>query len=535
MGARNNSCLLVAFSLVVILIVQYARSPWRSVPPGPWGPPILGQAMDFLDKRWLFGKDCKQRFKDIMYLHCFGQPIVVFNSLKSATELLDRRASIYSSRPRFIMAHEILSGGLLAIFIPYGDLWRRTRRAAHESLTKLAVRDYHTILHKESVLLASALLERPDALEKHFERAAASAAMSILYDYPTLETENDKNLKEVHTFIDHMVWSASRTVFLVQLLPWLMNIPERQVLTPPRWKYEGRKSFMQYTRMFKSLLNQVHKDISNGSERPSVSASLIKNFDRNGLSYQEMSWLVGTLYAAGSETTSTTMYWWALAMIAHPEVQKHAQAELDAVVGRSRTPTFSDAPDLPYIQAVVKEILRWRPALPFALPHATTEDDWYDGMFVPKGTLCLANLWHCHHDPAYYGDDAANFNPQRFLDVEGKLIPGPGEARDEGHKAYGFGRRVCVGRHVANDSLFIYVATILWAMNLERVRDQDKNEVPLDLVTFIDTGMVLYVFHHPCVDFYIRYSKPVPFSCRTTPRFPEVFSILEEEKELLKA
>lgn len=185
------------------------------------------------------------------------------------------------------------------------------------------------------------------------------------------------------------------------------------------------------------------------------------------------------------------MSWWALAMLANPDIQKRAQAELDTVVGRSRVPTFSDVPSLPYIQAMAKETLRWRPPLPLSIPHSTTEDDWYDGMFIPKGTICLPNLWHCHHDPTFYGDDAAKFNPERFLDPSGKIISGPAETRDEGHTTYGFGKRACVGKHLANDSLFIFIATTLWAANLEEHRDHDGNDVTLDTDSFVDTGIVL--------------------------------------------
>jgi cytochrome P450 len=187
------------------------------------------------------------------------------------------------------------------------------------------------------------------------------------------------------------------------------------------------------------------------------------------------------------------MIWWALAMIVHPEIQKRAQDQLDLVVGRFRPPTFADAPNLPYIQALVKETLRWRPALPMGFPHRTTEDDWYEGMFIPKGTSCIANVWQCNHDPAYYGDDAASFNPQRFLDERGQLIPGPAETRDDGHSTYGFGRRACVGKHAANDALFMSMATVLWAMRLERPRDESGKEVPLDTETLVDSGMVMYV------------------------------------------
>jgi cytochrome P450 len=178
-------------------------------------------------------------------------------------------------------------------------------------------------------------------------------------------------------------------------------------------------------------------------------------------------------------------------MITHPEIQKRAQDELDAAVGRSRTPTFADAPNLPYIQALIKESLRWRPPLPLGIPHTTTEDDWYEGMFIPKGTMCMVNLWQCHHDPESYGPDAASFNPERFLDEHGRLVAGPMETRDDGHSSYGFGRRACVGKHAANESLFIDMATILWAAHLEPARDESGKEIPPDTETPIDLGTVL--------------------------------------------
>ena len=73
-------------------------------------------------------------------------------------------------------------------------------------------------------------------------------------------------------------------------------------------------------------------------------------------------------------------------MVAYPEVHKRAQAELDSAVGWLRVSTISDAPHLPYIQVIVKEVLRWRPVLLLGLPHTSTEYDWYNGMFIPKGT-----------------------------------------------------------------------------------------------------------------------------------------------------
>lgn len=194
--------------------------------------------------------------------------------------------------------------------------------------------------------------------------------------------------------------------------------------------------------------------------------------------------------SAGAETTSTTLEWCALAMIAFPEVQCRAQAELDAVVGRDRLPTFADSPHLPYLRAVIKEVLRWRPALPLGVPHAATEEDWYEGMYIPKGTICIVNAWHCNHDPAVFGEDAYEFRPERHLDEHGELSSGPAETNQAGHVAFGFGRRVCVGKDLAQDSLFISIARILWAAKLESGRDESGREVPLDTDTIVDLGIV---------------------------------------------
>jgi hypothetical protein len=105
--------------------------------------------------------------------------------------------------------------------------WRRTRRAAHEILTKVVVRDYHPVFCKEAILLASAILDSPDALDKHIQRSSASATMSILYDYPTLENEHDETITQIHTFIDRMSAASAPGAHLVEKFPWMIYIPER--------------------------------------------------------------------------------------------------------------------------------------------------------------------------------------------------------------------------------------------------------------------------------------------------------------------
>ena len=181
-------------------------------------------------------------------------------------------------------------------------------------------------------------------------------------------------------------------------------------------------------------------------------------------------------------------------MVAYPEVQYRAQAELDAVVGRARLPSFADAPRLPYVQAVVREVLRWRPAVRLGIPHALAEDDWYEGMFLPKGATCIANVWQCNHDRAVFGDDADEFKPERHLGNDGELLPGPKETNQEGHVSFGFGRRVCVGRDMANDLLFIHTARILWAATIQFARDEKGKEQRPDTSAFVEVGLIRRVF-----------------------------------------
>jgi cytochrome P450 len=237
------------------------------------------------------------------------------------------------------------------------------------------------------------------------------------------------------------------------------------------------------------------------------------------------------LSGAGFDTTSGTLMWWTLAMVAFPEVQRRAQAEIDVVVGRARLPTFADAPQLPYVRAVIKEVLRWRPAVERGLPHKATEDDCYEGMFIPKGATCMANIWHCNHDRAVFGDDADDFRPERHLNAKGdEVLPGPRETNGEGHVTFGFGRRICVGKYLANDSLFINTVTILWATKLECARDENGKELPPDPNAFVDNGIntlvLLSMDESWDVAEFLVCSHPGPYECIITPRFPEVLSIL---------
>ena len=177
-------------------------------------------------------------------------------------------------------------------------------------------------------------------------------------------------------------------------------------------------------------------------------------------------------------------------MLVYPTVQARAHAELDEVVGRAGPPTFADLPSLPYIRAMVKETMRWSPVSPFGIAHTPTADDWYEGKFIPKDTVCVANVVLLNSDPEVFGDNAAEFDPSRYLDEEGQ-VKTLMEGREDGHVTFGYGRRVCPGRYVAEETLAIDFATLLWAMRFER---PDGSQGELDVSTIVRSGVTAYVF-----------------------------------------
>ncbi|KAI0055222.1 cytochrome P450, partial [Artomyces pyxidatus] len=134
----------------------------RRVPPGPRGLPLLGNIRELADTKWLTSSAPMQEYGAIVYLRVPGQSVLLLNSQRMAVDLLDKRAKIYSSRPRLILASEIYTGGIVLPFIYYGDMWRRLRKAAHECLTVAQAKRYNPIQAKEAAILALDMLADGD-------------------------------------------------------------------------------------------------------------------------------------------------------------------------------------------------------------------------------------------------------------------------------------------------------------------------------------------------------------------------------------
>ncbi|KAK7458734.1 hypothetical protein VKT23_009734 [Stygiomarasmius scandens] len=311
--------------------------------------------------------------------------------------------------------------------------------------------------------------------------------------------------------MDHLVTRTSEAVlpgaYLVEIFPILSRLP----LFFSKWKRDAQRDFAVFTKWFEDMFLPIKEKFIKGQEQPaSFCATLAETQTRHGMSDLECAWLAGILYGAGQETTATALKWFFLCMVLYPDVQDKAQEELDRVIGRARLPSFSDMKHLPYIRAIVKEILRWQSPLPVGLPHMTMEDDYYRGYLIPKGTICIANVMGLNHDPEIYGPDSGEFHPERFLDEEGLIK----DETSEGHFTYGFGHRICVGRHVANNSLFILIATTLWSMRIEAVKDGNGNVIKPDLEG--DQGL---------------FWRPRPFRFTTKPLFDDAEGLIQQARD----
>ncbi|EKM54973.1 uncharacterized protein PHACADRAFT_195002, partial [Phanerochaete carnosa HHB-10118-sp] len=217
---------------------------------------------------------------------------------------------------------------------------------------------------------------------------------------------------------------------------------------------------------------------------------------------------LSSMYIAGADTTVSTLETFFLAMTLTPEVLQEAQLSVDRIC-EGRLPDFSDYDALPWVHAIVKECLRWRPVVPMTPAHMVTKDDIYEGYHITKGSLVFANAWAILHDPDAYSDPEA-FNPRRFLRPR-PSIGGTGAenveldptVRDPAVAVFGFGRRICPGRHMAYESLWIAVASVIAAF---------------DITKAVDAHGAVIEPSGEYTDWFL--TAPKPFKCCIRPRSP---------------
>ncbi|KIM93630.1 hypothetical protein OIDMADRAFT_137246 [Oidiodendron maius Zn] len=448
--------LLIIGSFVLNLVVSKIRFnrkyKFPNVVPG-W--PIIGNMLDVPYPAGMWGVDMAKKYGEMFTLNIGGRRLVYLNSSRVVTELLEKRAAIYSSRPYRPMMSEIMSGGARIVLMGYTDKWRNQRKIMHSILNG-----------KQS--------------EKKFDDELLNFILGYTGTLGEYQFNPLKSPADVFT--------------------WLSRLPK-----PLQWwRPFGEKFCETHVAMFQKEYNILLDKMNKGIAKPCFAVDVLhgaakKEFE---ISDVEKIYTWTSLIEAGSDTTRVAVLQMIAGAACYPGWARKARDLIDEVCGQNaeRLPNLADRSRLPYISAVVKETLRWRPFLQSGVPHTLTQDDEYEGYKFPAGTEFSWNAYSIALNDKEYSDPL-RFEPERFMNDDLKL------------PAKGHCRRICVGLNVGANNIWIAAACILYCFDIE----QDPE--------------------HPIDQFNTLWEEPTkpPFKVRFTPRSQAHIDLIEREGNIALA
>ncbi|PPQ73581.1 hypothetical protein CVT26_010565 [Gymnopilus dilepis] len=497
-------------AILALAVTVLSRSLWRRksvpLPPGPPKIPLLQNLLDMpASHEWLTFAEWGKKWGDIVSISIFGQQMIILNSVNHAVEMLDKRSAIYSERPVMQMGGELVGWKNTLVLLPYGDRFRNFRKLFHNTIgSQAAATRFHPVQEVESKHFLKRLLDAPDELASHIRRSTGAVILRISHGYDVRE-KDDPYITLAEEALEQFSLSTAPGGFLVNLIPPLRHIPE--------W-FPGasfRKTAKKWADTLNTLVEMPHqyvkKQMELGTAKASFTSQLLDSANLTVEEEEDIKWSAASLYSGGADTTVSATYAMFLACVLNPDKAKKVQQELDEVVGSTRLPTFADRKNLPYTNAFVLEVFRWFTTIPTGFPHVVQEDNIYEGYFIPKGAVVIANIWHMLHDPDIY-QDPFSFKPERFL--------GSKPERDPRNICFGFGRRyVCRHnrRELAEASVFITTATSLAVFDITKCSGDGDGAIPKIEQT---TGII---------------SHPKPFACLIKPRSQKALEIINEEAQ----
>ncbi|KAF6748927.1 cytochrome P450 [Ephemerocybe angulata] len=455
-------------------------------PPGPSRGEIDVKALR--NEPWVIFQKWSQKYGPIVSWSIFGKTTVVIHSAKAVWDLLESRSALYSDRPVNWMGGEIAQRKLNVFSISSTNpRFKMYRRLMHGGLNPRVAKDYRPIQIEELHTFMKELERTPERFRQSIKRNACAIILKVAYGYPMGGYE-DEFVRIIDAGFAATVELQAPGRFYVEFLPWLRFIPS--------W-FPGA-GFKRYGLQMRDELRLVDQKPFTWAQEQIATGNYIESFTSKQLQEdtpyipdQEkediVRWVCAALYAGGADTTVSALTSFFYLMQAHPDVQKKAQQEIESVTSGHRLPTLDDYEALPYVRALIKEILRWGTVAPLGLPHCTTEDDIYEGYFIPKGSKVLANIWAIVHDSELYPDPFI-FNPERHL--------GENPQPDPLKYIFGFGRRSCPGAHLAEMSLFLNMSNVLAAFDISNAKNEDGTviEPPVEWTT----GITRHIAPFPC-------------------------------------
>ena len=387
----------------------------------------------------------------------------------------------YSHRPIFLGLEEIRHGRYGVIFTD-GPFWREHRRFALRIFRDLGLGKN---LMQEKILneVTSMVSDIRDdlrnnineiSLQEELDRAVGSIINALTFGYRYGRDKREEFLR-VKKFATSLLANSSHPITRVldTKLNFLKHFPmfkqfHNRILREGK---EGEDFFIERINEHKQTIN------FDSDEDPVdyVEAYLKEKYklERNGESHcftdLQLCGMVSDLWIGGQETTSNTLSWLCIYVINQPEIQKKMHEELDRVIGNDRLITLEDKNDLNYVNAVVAETQRYCNLLALNVIHRTAKDVKIHGYSIPKGTLITHQIATLMKDERYF-KDPHTFNPERFLDKNGKFFAPPELI------PFGIGKRSCLGEGLARMELFLFTANIFNQMKLKTPTEKSIHE-----------------------------------------------------------
>ncbi|CAL1694557.1 unnamed protein product [Somion occarium] len=487
----------VVLGLTVVLCAWLIRrlgrigSRERGLPPGPPTLPLIGNLHQF-PTAFAHAKftEWAKLYGDIVSAKLGPRTVIVLSSPSLVRECIDLRSATTSDRPSLHILELLYDDNEDLVLARYGPTWKALRRAAHDILSREACMKHLPIQHAEASQLMYDLLERPEGLYTHIYRYSASVILSVVAGIRSPQFEGT-----IVEDFDHLI---RRVEYLlrpggsppVDLFPPLKYIPSR--FAP--WKTETKELRAKEEKLFFGILDHCVDRIKRDRRNGCFLEYVLDHQSYYGLDYRKMAYLGGILLIAGADTTAVFLRWFVACMLTHPDIQRRAQQEIDEI-------------------AIIKEVHRFRPVTPTAMPHVTTADERVGEFLIPKGATIFMNVWAIYHHLDYF-DNPEVFDPERYMRSELGNKPGVDTTGLRNDLGFGGGRRICPGSNLASNSIFLNTMNLLWAFNLLPGKDEITGEpVSIDLNSF--TGGLVAV--------------PPPFPCEIIPRSEAKASMIREQ------
>ncbi|KAJ3980493.1 cytochrome P450 [Lentinula detonsa] len=496
--SENDSPIILSAKILLILaavslFLSRALGTRRgSLPPGPRGYPIVGNLFDIpTDDKWkVYAQMARDLGSDIISLRLpIGPSLVILNSAACADALFVKRSAIYSDRPRMVVLQELVQAGWNLAIMPYGDQFKAARKVWHKHIDVPFCRPH-------AVMAVNRLLKELLPCKKdHDKLIRLATGRFILSSGYGIQAENaeDPFVSLSERWIKTISHATQRGGFLgYGLVPHSQNNSE---LGSRGWFSEkstghedthGASTYRCIQAEGTAIQSYASRYLESTKEKTAEETDAICS-------------IIGNMYLAGADTTELTLRSFILAMALHPEIQKKGQEAVDKALGGSRMPTLSDFGSIPYVDAIINETLRWKPAVTVTIPHGALQDDLYENYFIPKDAIVIANIAAILSDENAYGRRTDEFRPERFLMPDGSL-----NKNMNSNPAFGYGRRQCTGMAMSRELTWMTVASVLCSINVGRaISSKDGELLDPATVEYLPSGSLNY---------------PPPFDCTFTPR-----------------